>query len=128
MIEQISNLHKLVFGAKGWGADEILSLRKSGAEVIASDNAMIIYRAAADEAEILTLAVHPIARRSGLASALIGLMEKDLREKGIKNIFLEVSVKNAPAIGLYAAAGFNETGRRPGYYDGVDAIIMSKNI
>jgi ribosomal-protein-alanine N-acetyltransferase len=138
MIDKLAELHCLVFGEGGWSADGILALKKSGAEVIGSDNAMIIYRAAADEAEILTLAVHPAHRREGLASALIGVMERELGKNDetpgqagsdrIRKIFLEVSVENQAAIELYKKLGFVETARRPGYYRGVDAILMSKNI
>ncbi|MDR0449504.1 MAG: GNAT family N-acetyltransferase [Rickettsiales bacterium] len=126
MIEKLAELHKIVFGDKGWGADEIMALKKSGAEVLGNENAMIIYRAAADEAEILTIAVHPDRRREGLASALIALMEKEL--KNAKKIFLEVSVENTAATQLYKSLGFSETAKRPGYYQGVDAILMAKEI
>lgn len=116
----------MAFGDKGWSAEEILKLKNSGAEVIASENAIIIYRVAADEAEILTLAVHPDHRRQGLAKTIIALMERDL--KNIKKIFLEVSVENQAALELYKSLGFIEKARRPGYYQGVDAILMIKEI
>ncbi|MCL2629345.1 MAG: GNAT family N-acetyltransferase [Alphaproteobacteria bacterium] len=126
MLEQLAGLHRLAFGDKGWSAEEILKLKNSGAEVIASENAIIIYRVAADEAEILTLAVHPDHRRQGLAKTIIALMERDL--KNIKKIFLEVSVENQAALELYKSLGFIEKARRPGYYQGVDAILMIKEI
>jgi len=43
---------------------------------------------------------------------------------------LEVAADNAPAAGLYEAAGFVESGRRPGYYrrgnaPAVEARVLS---
>ncbi|MDR2685707.1 MAG: GNAT family N-acetyltransferase [Rickettsiales bacterium] len=128
MIEQLAEIHKSAFGNKSWTADEILRLKQSGAEVFGSENAMIIYRAAADEAEILTIAVRPEHRRTGLASALLKMMETELAKQNIKKIFLEVSEMNKPAIALYKYANFVQVAIRPEYYQGVDALLMQKEL
>ena len=73
-------------------------------------------RAAADEAELLTLAVDPAARRSGIGRALLAGFEREARARGATSVFLEVAEDNAPALALYHAAGWEEAGRRPGYY------------
>ncbi|MDX2234605.1 MAG: GNAT family N-acetyltransferase [Hyphomonadaceae bacterium] len=87
----------------------------------------ILVHAAADEAEILTLAVAEPARRRGLARALVSRAEAEMRDSGARTFFLEVSAANAAARALYATAGFMETGRRARYYDdGADALILSR--
>ena len=78
------------------------------------------------EAEILTLAVHPKARRQGKARALLAFAISHLQAK---KLFLEVAQDNQSARALYSAAGFHESGRRKDYYknaDGsrADAILM----
>lgn len=87
----------------------------------------VLARVAADEAEILTLAVIPPARRQGHAGALLaGAMAAALL-LGATTMFLEVSAQNAAARGLYAQAGFTEVGRRGRYYaDGSDALVLRR--
>lgn len=79
------------------------------------------------EAELLTLAVRPDARRKGAGRALLAAFEAGARTGGAAEAFLEVSEVNAPARALYAAAGWGEAGRRPRYYgDGSDALVLRK--
>lgn len=128
MLDNLANLHKLCFPHKPWSADEFADLKKSGCEIIASQNGFIVYRTVCDESEIITIGVHPDARRTGIGIALIGVMEADLKKQGVKHIFLEVAADNAPARALYKQTGFVQVGVRPKYYDGVDAIMMRKDI
>ena len=128
MLDNLANLHKLCFPHKPWSADEFADLKKSGCEIIASQNGFVVYRATLDEAEIITIGVHPEARRTGIGIALIGVMEADLKKQGVKHIFLEVAADNAPARALYEQVGFVQVGVRPKYYDGIDAIMMRKDI
>lgn len=128
MLDNLANLHKLCFPHKPWSADEFADLKKSGCEIIASQNGFVVYRAILDEAEIITIGVHPDARRTGIGIALIGVMEADLKKQGVKHIFLEVAADNAPARALYEQVGFVQVGVRPKYYDGIDAIMMRKDI
>jgi ribosomal-protein-alanine N-acetyltransferase len=87
---------------------------------------MVLVRAAAGEAEILTIAVLPQARRSGLGARLMAAAAEAAREHACDTLFLEVSDRNAAAAALYAGAGFEEVGRRRGYYrDGSDARLLS---
>lgn len=128
MLNELANLHKLCFPHKPWSADDFADLKKSGCEIIASQNGFIVYRTTLDEAEIITIGVHPDARRTGIGIALLGVMEADLKKNGVKHIFLEVAADNAPARALYEQNGFVQIGVRPRYYDGVDAIMMRKDI
>lgn len=128
MLNKIAELHKQCFPEHPWSESDFMDLKKSGCEIIASDNAFIVWRAVADEAEIISIGVAPAHRRSGIAGALILLMEQELKKHGVVNVFLEVSEVNYPAKKLYEKYGFVATGKRPKYYDGIDAIIMSKSL
>ncbi len=88
----------------------------------------VMVRAVADEAEILTLAVLPSARRGGVGEALMRAALAVTAMAGAKVLFLEVAEDNAVALRLYRRVGFGEAGRRPGYYartgGAVDARIL----
>lgn len=128
MLNKLANLHKQCFPDKPWSESDFADLKKSGCEILASDNGFIVWRTVADEAEIISIGVAPDARRQGIAGAMILLMEQELKKSSIVNVFLEVSKVNTPAKKLYEKYGFQPTGRRPKYYDGIDAIIMSKRL
>ena len=128
MLNNLANLHAKCFPNKPWSANDFADLKKSGCEIIASQNGFIVWRAVADEAEIISVGVAPDARRVGIAAAMLGIMENELKKNGIKNIFLEVAENNQPARQLYKNNGYNEIGVRPKYYDGVDAIMMKKEL
>ncbi|MBV8838225.1 MAG: ribosomal protein S18-alanine N-acetyltransferase [Alphaproteobacteria bacterium] len=76
----------------------------------------ILSRRAADEAEILSVAVARAARGEGLARRLLDLHLRRLAGFGLRAVFLEVEEDNVPARRLYARAGFQEAGRRKDYY------------
>ena len=128
MLDELANLHAKCFPNKPWSATDFADLKKSGCEIIASQNGFIVWRAVADEAEIISVGVAPDARRAGIAAAMLGIMENELKKNGIKNIFLEVAEDNQPARQLYKNNGYNEIGVRPKYYDGIDAIMMKKEL
>ncbi len=128
MFEKIADLHRLCFPHKPWSASDFADLKKSGCEIIASDNGFIVYRTILDQAEIITIGVHPDTRRAGIGAALLEIMERDVAKSGATQIFLEVASTNTAAHALYIAHGYRDVGRRPKYYDGIDAILMAKDI
>jgi len=112
-----------------WGPDAIgLQLGMPGAfGWIAPGGGMILARVAADEAEVLTLAVDPASRRHGVGRALLRQALETARERDASAIFLEVAADNTPAQALYAAEDFTIIGRRPGYYPGGgDALLLRR--
>jgi ribosomal-protein-alanine N-acetyltransferase len=93
------------------------------------DGGMILARVAADESEILTVAVCPVRRRRGLASALLRAAMDRAITLGAASMFLEVAVTNHAARGLYKAHGFTEAGLRRHYYtDGTNALILRSTL
>ena len=128
MFDELSNLHKKCFPNKPWSADDFRDLKKSGCEIIMSQNGFIVYRVVDDEAEIITIGVNPEMRRQGIAIAMITIIEKNIKNQGVKKIFLEVALTNEPAKKMYENLGYKQIGIRPKYYDGVDAILMSKDL
>ena len=84
---------------------------------------------AADEGEILNLAVAPAGRRNGLGRALVEEILEALVARGVRQVYLEVRESNAPARALYAAQEFREVGRRKQYYRRPveDAIVLRRD-
>jgi ribosomal-protein-alanine N-acetyltransferase len=82
------------------------------------------------EIQVMNIAVHPECRRRGTAAFLMELAIRSGVEQKAEVVWLEVRTSNDPARHLYEKLGFQEVGRRPGYYrdTGEDAIVMSLSI
>ena len=80
----------------------------------------------ADELHVTNVAVHPDARRRGVARALLESVFAHARAAGSRMVLLEVRPSNTEAIALYDSFGFHVVGRRRGYYydTGEDALVM----
>jgi len=90
----------------------------------------IFTRVAADEMEILNLAISPERRRLGIASKLIERATEQGISAGAARAFLEVRPSNRAAIALYAGCGFSEAGRRTCYYSAPveDALVLARKL
>ena len=75
----------------------------------------VLSRGAADEEELLLLAVSPRYRRRGVGSALLARFIAEAHVRGADRLFLEMREGNF-AEQLYLAHGFREVGRRRDYY------------
>ncbi|MCR4282386.1 MAG: ribosomal protein S18-alanine N-acetyltransferase [Bauldia sp.] len=90
----------------------------------------VLVRFAADEAEILTIAVRSRYRRRGYGRLLMEDVIRRLYRERIARLFLEVERANAAAVGLYRSLGFTVAGERKNYYsaptatDGGTALVM----
>jgi [ribosomal protein S18]-alanine N-acetyltransferase len=91
----------------------------------------VLARAAGGEAEILTLAVVPVARGAGLGRVLMQAAAAHAAALGAEILFLEVGADNPAALTLYSGLGFRRAGQRKGYYDshsqtatGRDALVL----
>ncbi|MEZ4360017.1 MAG: ribosomal protein S18-alanine N-acetyltransferase [Kofleriaceae bacterium] len=83
------------------------------------------YWLVADEASLLSIAVHPDHRQRGVATRMVAHLLAQARAAGAALVTLEVRRGNAPAIALYERHGFGTAYVRRGYYpDGEDAVVM----
>lgn len=89
----------------------------------------VTYSISVDDADIEDIAVLPSHRRRKIASELLKFAEQQLLQLGKKRILLEVRQNNFPAINLYTLHGYKNISVRKKYYaDGVDAIVMAKEL
>ncbi len=128
----LAAIHAAAFPPReAWGEDAIaLQLALPGAFGLIDDRGgMLLGRMVADEAEVLTLAVSPSARRQGVATALLRAAKAHVGERHGNVMFLEVATGNAAALALYHREDFTEVGRRRHYYaDSSDALVLRGKI
>jgi ribosomal-protein-alanine N-acetyltransferase len=133
----IAALHAVSFN-RGWSEEEIdrlLADRQVVTHRVAIGGRLagfIMSRMAADEAEILSVAVAPARRGRGLAGGLLDMHLRRLAGMGVRTVFLEVGEDNDVARKLYRRAGFHEAGRREGYYVDTSgkrstALVLQRN-
>ena len=130
---ELAAVHATAFD-RPWGVAAFAALiGQPGVMALGDADGFILIRAVLDEAEILTLAVRPEARRRGYGRALVEAAAAQARSDGIERLYLEVAEDNTAALALYRATGFAEVGRRPGYYarsDGPDvaALLLARKL
>lgn len=129
---RLAAIHAEAF-ATPWDADAFADLLdQPGVFAVVETDGFILVRRVADEAEILTLAVRPEARRAGLGGRLLGRAAVLAASGGAGRLFLEVAEGNVAARALYARAGFRPIGLRRGYYrhpegGSEDALVLELN-
>jgi [ribosomal protein S18]-alanine N-acetyltransferase len=124
---------------RGWGEGEFESMLaerntlvhrlRMGRKVIG----FAVSRMAADEAEILSIAVAGSHRGRGLSRDLLLTHLGHLAGRGVRTVFLEVEENNQPARRLYERAGFAAVGRRERYYqqpggEQLNALLMRRDL
>lgn len=97
------------------------------------DAGLAVCQVAADDAELLTLAVRPVHRRRGAARHLLTAVIDHVRKAGARALFLEVGVDNPAARSLYDSQGFCAVGERRAYYQRgqgppADGVVMRLNL
>ncbi len=90
--------------------------------------AFINYQVMYERSELIDINVLDSYQNMGIASKLIEFMLEDLKSKNVESITLEVRKNNLNAIHLYEKYGFKEVGIRKGYYQGIDGILMKKEL
>lgn len=76
-----------------------------------------------ERAHLMLLAVHPDARRRGVARRIVQWLVASAATAGVATIHVELRAGNAGAYALYRELGFEETLRVPGYYAGRETAI-----
>lgn len=90
--------------------------------------AFINYYTMYERAEIININVIDSFQNKKIATKLMEYMINDCKNKNINSITLEVKKTNIKAISLYNKFGFKNIGIRKGYYQGIDAILMEKEL
>jgi ribosomal-protein-alanine N-acetyltransferase len=137
-IAALARLHGAAFH-RGWGEAEfdamlrepntLVHRLRQGGKVIG----FAVSRLAADEAEILSIAVAASQRGRGLSRGLLLTHLGHLAGRGVNTVFLEVEENNQPARRLYDKAGFAVVGRRERYYreaggEERNALVMRRDL
>ena len=149
----LATLHAPCFVDEPWSAEALAVLLESPgvfgliafAGAVAPDQALttalaapavsacgfILCRIAADEAEVLTLAVPPADRRQGTGRRLLAGALAWAAHHAVGTLLLEVAEDNDAARALYADAGFRQVGCRPGYYrrisqSPISALVLAR--
>jgi ribosomal-protein-alanine N-acetyltransferase len=135
---RLAELHGASFH-RGWGEGEFESMLsehntlvhrlRMGRETIG----FAVSRMAADEAEILSIAVAPSHRGRGLSRHLLLTHLGHLAGRGVRTVHLEVEENNQAARRLYDGTGFAVTGRRERYYlqpggEQLNAVLMRRDL
>jgi [ribosomal protein S18]-alanine N-acetyltransferase len=134
----LAQLHGASFH-RGWGEGEFESMLaerntlvhrlRMGRKVIG----FAVSRMAADEAEILSIALAPSHRGRGLSRNLLLTHLGHLAGRGVRTVHLEVEENNQAARRLYDGTGFTVTGRRERYYqqpggEQLNAVLMRRDL
>ena len=81
------------------------------------------------DAHLHLLAIDPYFRRSGIATELVDWLEASCRTAGMRQVRLEVRLKNHPAHRFYERLGYEMVGRIPDYYDQAEtALVFAKRL
>lgn len=137
-VRQLAQLHAASFH-RGWGAGEFEQMLREQNTLVHRLKlrghliGFAVSRIAADEAEILSIAVSPGHRGRGLSRDLFLTHLGHLAGRGVRTVFLEVEENNQPARRLYDGTGFAVAGRRERYYkeaDGAElnALVMRRDL
>jgi [ribosomal protein S18]-alanine N-acetyltransferase len=138
--EECAAIHASAF-AHSWDAAEFTALL-TGSSTIGSAaldpatnrlRGFALSRLAADEAEVLTIAVDPAERKRGVGRDLLREHLQQATLAGARALFLEVDAENAAAIALYHRFGFAQVASRVGYYRRADgkpatALVMRRDL
>ena len=135
---RLAQLHGASFH-RGWGEGEfedMLSERNTLVHRLRLGRKVVgfaVSRMAADEAEILSIAVAASHRGRGLSRNLLLTHLGHLSGRGVRTVFLEVEENNQPARRLYERAGFGVVGRRERYYrqasgEQLNALLMRRDL
>lgn len=126
--EELAQIHAECFPAhpRAWSGHEFAELLAStGSFILPRAHGFLLGRVIADEAELLTLAVSPLARRAGTGQSLVAEFLTRAAEMGANTAFLEVASDNLPAQRLYARTGWQQVGLRRNYYAAaIDALVL----
>ncbi|HXK07658.1 MAG TPA: ribosomal protein S18-alanine N-acetyltransferase, partial [Verrucomicrobiae bacterium] len=112
-----------LFAAFTHKCGDLFLVAKKGSKVVAYS----ITGVRLNRAELVSIAVEPEYRRTGVAAALLESTLRRLRRRKVTRLVLMVKVTNHRAISFYEKHGFRQYRHVPAYYeDGADGLGFVK--
>lgn len=136
-LDAIARMDAATQGAAHWRGEDYARMLERATDwlLVAEDDSgktvgFLAARAAADEAEILNLAVDPASRRRGAGGRLVEEAVRLAQQGAAKRLYLEVRASNEAARAFYRAKRFAEISRRSNYYSDPreDAILLVREL
>ena len=136
-IETLTVLEEALFGPAAWSSATWwaeLAERPRREYLVAEQDGRLVGYAGLDHggrvADVMTVAVVPERRRSGLGDQLLGELLRRAGERGAEAVLLEVRADNAAALRLYERGGFVQVSVRRRYYQpgDVDAYVLRRHL
>lgn len=135
-LAELADLETELFGAEAWSLaswwGELAGRPRREYLLVQEDEGVIGYAGldhAGEVSDVMTIAVVPRARRTGLGRLLLEELITRSRAKGAHRLLLEVRADNEPALGLYAERGFERLSIRRDYYPGGgDALVLALDL
>lgn len=122
-LEALLGLEAVTFPEDPWSpfmlAEELSSPASRYWVAVGEDGTPLGYggvKVGGDQADVMTIGVHPDARGRGVGAALLDALLGWAADAGAREVFLDVRPSNGSAIALYESRGFVEIGRRPRYF------------
>lgn len=129
----IAELEKEYF-SDAWSEKSINNEIEKERVIVIKDKSEIvgycIFMCAADEGEILRIAVRKNMRKKGIGKKLLSFAITQMEKVDCISVFLEVRASNFAAAALYESVGFKKIGSRKNYYTNPkeDALIYKLKI
>ena len=132
-VSEVAELEKMCFSAP-WSEKSVASELENPLSLwlVATEQDRVLgyvgSQTVLGESDMMNLAVAPATRCQGIGRQLVEALAEALQKNGSHCLTLEVRQSNLPAQKLYGALGFQQIGRRPGYYSNPkeDALILRK--
>ncbi len=125
--EKLANIHAAAFPkGRSWSTAEFRKMQDNPYTYLTTEeHGFAIWRSIANEAELLTIAVHPSQQNRGFGNSLMQNWMAQAAETA-NTAFLEVATNNASACKLYEKFGFLTVSLRKNYYPTEKGFIHAK--
>ncbi len=136
-LSKVLEIEQSLFPSDAWTKQlflaELAEVPMSRSVVVVEDSDEIIgyasLRFIGKDGDINTIAISTPNQNQGYGKLLLNWLLNIAKEKGVKELFLDVRADNDSAIAMYKKSGFEQIDVRKNYYDHkVDALVMRKKL